>query len=47
MWLRAPRMQVRYVGWVLAVVAVVAIFFCLHLLAEISRLDDARLKLGK
>ncbi|KAK7502527.1 hypothetical protein BaRGS_00006102 [Batillaria attramentaria] len=46
MWPRAPRMQVRYFGWLLVVVAFVAIVFCLHLLAEISRLDDARLKLA-
>lgn len=40
-------MQFRHVGWGLALVAVMAIFICLHLLAEVSRLDSARIKLGK
>ena len=40
-------MQFRHVGWGLALVAVMAIFVCLHLLAEVSRLDSARIKLGK
>lgn len=44
----APRaMQMRHVASVLFVVAVVTVLFSLHLLTEVSRLDDARIKLGK
>lgn len=45
---RAPHgMQVRHIALMLVVVAFVVVFFCLHLLAEVTRLDDARIKLGE
>ena len=40
-------MQLRYVGLALSVVVVVAVFFCLHLLSEVARLDNTRVRLGK
>ncbi|XP_025111700.1 heparan sulfate 2-O-sulfotransferase 1-like [Pomacea canaliculata] len=45
---RAPHgMQVRHIALMLVVVAFVVVFFCLHLLAEVTRLDDARIKLER
>ncbi|XP_076454869.1 heparan sulfate 2-O-sulfotransferase 1-like isoform X2 [Babylonia areolata] len=48
MWLlRGRSMQYRYIGWGLAAVVLMAVFFCLHLLSEVSRLDSARIRLEK